>query len=62
MRIFFPVVFYSAQPATAASSTFVCNRNDCLRAVVASAFPTRHGSADCASYFEATVTPVAVYF
>ena len=61
MYLFIPIVLYSVLLATAASSTLVCNRNDCLRAVVASAFPTRHGSADCASYFEATVTPAAVY-
>jgi len=32
-----------------------CNHDNCLRAVIASAFPTRSGSADCASYFLTTV-------
>lgn len=32
-----------------------CNHDNCLRAVIASAFPTRLGSADCASYFRTTV-------
>jgi len=32
-----------------------CNRDNCLRAIVASAFPTRSGSADCASYLATTV-------
>ncbi|MCJ1404705.1 hypothetical protein MMC11_007931 [Xylographa trunciseda] len=35
----------------------VCNENNCLRAVQGSAYPTRHGTADCSSYFRATVTP-----
>jgi len=39
------------------ASMMVCNANNCLRAVQASAYPTRHGSADCQSYFVTTVTP-----
>ncbi|KAK6526509.1 hypothetical protein TWF694_005092 [Orbilia ellipsospora] len=36
-----------------------CNHNNCLRAVIASAVPTRHGAADCSSYLAVTVTPAA---
>jgi len=43
-------LLYAAQLAAAA-----CNHNNCLRAVIASAFPTRSGSADCSSYFKTTV-------
>ncbi|KAL1873619.1 hypothetical protein VTK73DRAFT_806 [Phialemonium thermophilum] len=34
-----------------------CSHDNCLRAVIASAFPTRHGVADCSSYLHTTVTP-----
>ncbi|KAL1874424.1 hypothetical protein VTK73DRAFT_301 [Phialemonium thermophilum] len=34
-----------------------CNRDNCLRAIVASNFPARPGTADCKSYFLTTVTP-----
>ncbi|KAK6535624.1 hypothetical protein TWF694_002079 [Orbilia ellipsospora] len=34
-----------------------CAKNNCLRAVIASAFPTRHGSADCSAFMVTTVTP-----
>jgi len=37
-----------------------CNHDNCLRAVIASAFPTRHGDADCSSYFAVTVEPETV--
>ncbi|MCJ1290149.1 hypothetical protein MMC34_001685 [Xylographa carneopallida] len=49
----------AAAPAltTSHTSTTTCNEDNCLRAVQASAFPTRHGSADCASYLLTTVTP-----
>ncbi|MCJ1383135.1 hypothetical protein MMC17_006248 [Xylographa soralifera] len=49
----------AAAPAvtTPSTSTTTCNEDNCLRAVQGSAFPTRHGSADCASYFLTTVTP-----
>ncbi|MCJ1418944.1 hypothetical protein MMC32_005295 [Xylographa parallela] len=43
--------------AAAAPTSTACNENNCLRAVKASAFPTRHGTADCSSYFLTTVTP-----
>ncbi|MCJ1412899.1 hypothetical protein MMC19_006999 [Ptychographa xylographoides] len=33
-----------------------CNADNCLRAIRASAFPTRSGTADCSSYFLTTVT------
>ncbi|KAF4627125.1 hypothetical protein G7Y89_g11032 [Cudoniella acicularis] len=34
-----------------------CNHDNCLRAVIASAFPTRDGFGDCSSYLLTTVTP-----
>ncbi|KAK3935089.1 hypothetical protein QBC46DRAFT_58518 [Diplogelasinospora grovesii] len=34
-----------------------CNSNNCLRAVIASAFTTRHGVEDCSSYLATTITP-----
>ncbi|KAN0119734.1 hypothetical protein V8E51_001942 [Hyaloscypha variabilis] len=37
-----------------------CNADNCLRAVIGSAFPTRDGAADCSSYFKATVTPAVI--
>ena len=48
--------------ATAASkcNPNKCNANDCYRQVVASAFTTRHNSADCSSFLATTVTPSTV--
>ncbi|KIN07009.1 hypothetical protein OIDMADRAFT_46918 [Oidiodendron maius Zn] len=43
-------LLYTAQLALAN-----CNHDNCLRAVIASAFTTRSGSADCTSYFQTTV-------
>ncbi|MCJ1319129.1 hypothetical protein MMC15_004462 [Xylographa vitiligo] len=43
--------------AAAAPTSTACNENNCLRAIQASVFPTRHGTADCSSYFLTTVTP-----
>ncbi|MCJ1294552.1 hypothetical protein MMC34_006110 [Xylographa carneopallida] len=43
--------------AIAAPTSTACHENNCLRAIQASAFPTRHGTADCSSYFLTTVTP-----
>ncbi|KAE8450768.1 hypothetical protein EG329_005681 [Mollisiaceae sp. DMI_Dod_QoI] len=37
-----------------------CNSDNCYRAVLGSAFTTRHGSADCSSYFKVTVTPATL--
>ncbi|OIW30689.1 hypothetical protein CONLIGDRAFT_630639 [Coniochaeta ligniaria NRRL 30616] len=34
-----------------------CSHNNCLRAVIGDAFPTRNGAADCSSYLRVTVTP-----
>lgn len=39
-----------------------CNKNNCLRAVIASAFTTRDGKADCSSYMAVTVTPATSTF
>ncbi|KAG9246343.1 hypothetical protein BJ878DRAFT_497473 [Calycina marina] len=49
--------FVSAQ-----DSTMVCNRNNCLRAVIASSHSPGPAvaSADCISFLASTVTPVAV--
>jgi len=55
------IALQSVQFVVFATTAFAqCNHDNCLRAVIASAFPTRSGSADCASYFEATVTPAPV--
>ncbi|MCJ1397260.1 hypothetical protein MMC11_000452 [Xylographa trunciseda] len=43
--------------AVPAASTSACNEDNCLRAVQASAFKTRQGTADCMSYLLTTVTP-----
>ncbi|RFU33056.1 hypothetical protein B7463_g3296, partial [Scytalidium lignicola] len=44
-----------------ASPTHACNHDNCLRAVIASAFPTRSGSADCSSFFvEPSVIPARI--
>jgi len=47
-------VLYAAATVTATGFA-TCNANNCLRAVRASAFPTRPGTADCSSYFSVTV-------
>ncbi|EPS41104.1 hypothetical protein H072_4990 [Dactylellina haptotyla CBS 200.50] len=39
-----------------------CSGNNCLRAVRASAFLTRSGTADCSSYFRTTATPATSTF
>jgi len=39
------------------ATTTACVADNCLRAIRASAFPTRLGTADCSSYFITTVTP-----
>ncbi|KAF3278861.1 hypothetical protein TWF970_004405 [Orbilia oligospora] len=36
-----------------------CRRDNCLRAVIAKAFPNRQGAADCSSFLLTTVTPAA---
>ncbi|KXH62567.1 hypothetical protein CNYM01_02770, partial [Colletotrichum nymphaeae SA-01] len=36
-----------------------CNRDNCLRAIAASAFTTRSGTADCSRYLQVTVYPGA---
>ncbi|MCJ1400083.1 hypothetical protein MMC11_003286 [Xylographa trunciseda] len=48
---------FVAVGAAAAPTSTACNANNCLRAIEASAFPTRHGTADCSSYFLTAVTP-----
>ncbi|MCJ1387000.1 hypothetical protein MMC17_010129 [Xylographa soralifera] len=48
--------------AAAAPTSTACNENNCLRAIQASAFPTRHGTADCSSYFLTTITPATTTF
>lgn len=58
MHFFAVAILYVAQLTAAATTTLsVCNRDNCLRAVVASSFPTRSGAADCSSFFKDTVTP-----
>ncbi|KAJ9143054.1 hypothetical protein NKR23_g6827 [Pleurostoma richardsiae] len=36
--------------------------NNCARQIIASAFTTRHGAADCSAYLATTVTPATVTF
>ncbi|MCJ1336122.1 hypothetical protein MMC09_001398 [Bachmanniomyces sp. S44760] len=50
------VILYGAHLATA-SVIATCDRNNCLRAVIASNFPTRHPSDDCSSFLAKTITP-----
>ncbi len=38
-----------------------CSHNNCLRAVIASAYPTRPTVADCGSFLAITTTPSTVY-
>ncbi|KAK6540660.1 hypothetical protein TWF694_008053 [Orbilia ellipsospora] len=47
------LTFIAAIASTAAAS---CLADNCLRAIRASAFPTRPGTLDCISYFNRTVT------
>ncbi|KAF3941130.1 hypothetical protein ABW19_dt0209710 [Dactylella cylindrospora] len=47
----------SAAPALEVNQ---CAVDNCLRAVRASAFPTRSGTSDCSSYLRTTVTPAVV--
>jgi len=42
-------LLYAAQLAAAG-----CNEDNCLRAIIASAFPTRSGVADCSAYLRTT--------
>ncbi|KAK6514580.1 hypothetical protein TWF281_004778 [Arthrobotrys megalospora] len=51
-------VIYAAEIVSATNpraTTTGCNANNCLRAVRATAFPTRPGTADCSSYFSTTI-------
>ncbi|EPS35297.1 hypothetical protein H072_11346 [Dactylellina haptotyla CBS 200.50] len=58
MRFLSSILLFSAASAASAATTLMkCNADNCLRAIRASAFPTRLGTADCSSYFLATVTP-----
>ncbi|MCJ1403257.1 hypothetical protein MMC11_006480 [Xylographa trunciseda] len=54
IRLLFLAVGAAAAPA---ASTSACNEDNCLRAVQGTAYTTRHGTADCQSYFMTTVTP-----
>jgi hypothetical protein len=55
MRFSIVALLYATQLAIAQSpANPTCNHDNCLRAVIASAFTTRSGSADCASYFRTT--------
>ncbi|EPS44181.1 hypothetical protein H072_1808 [Dactylellina haptotyla CBS 200.50] len=56
----FPIDVLLLVGAAAAAATANCNADNCLRAIRATAFPTRPGTADCSSYFRATVTPATV--
>ncbi|MCJ1420347.1 hypothetical protein MMC32_006704 [Xylographa parallela] len=61
LSVLFGLAAAAAAAATTSSAapttTSKCNADNCLRAVRASAFPSRDGAADCSSFFEATVTP-----
>ncbi|KAF3933264.1 hypothetical protein ABW19_dt0208715 [Dactylella cylindrospora] len=58
MRSLVAVVLLAA--AAVAQTLSKCAADNCLRAIRASAFPTRSGTADRSSYFLATVTPTTV--
>ncbi|KAA6412718.1 MAG: hypothetical protein FRX48_03710 [Lasallia pustulata] len=49
------IALFVSQFAVPAAAS--CNANNCLRAIIASAFTTRHGSADCSSFLQKTITP-----
>ncbi|KAK6337684.1 hypothetical protein TWF730_003076 [Orbilia blumenaviensis] len=51
----FSSTLYGASIVYATGDSPGCNANNCLRAVRATAFPTRPGTADCSSYFSTTV-------
>ncbi|EPS39683.1 hypothetical protein H072_6537 [Dactylellina haptotyla CBS 200.50] len=54
-----PVAVTTTTTTTAStlSTTGRCDHDNCLRAVIASAFPTRSGRDDCAYFLAITVTP-----
>ena len=56
------VLLLGSFQATAASkcNPNKCDANNCYRQVVASAFTTRHNSADCSSFLATTITPSTV--
>ncbi|KAK6526574.1 hypothetical protein TWF694_005156 [Orbilia ellipsospora] len=56
----FRILSLLALPALLAPLASACAADNCLRAIIASAFPTRHGTADCSSYFMVTVTPPTI--
>ncbi|MCJ1245751.1 hypothetical protein MMC30_002955 [Trapelia coarctata] len=60
MRVSTVAILYGAQLAAAVTTMKACAQDNCLRAVIASAFPTRKGTTDCSSYFATTVTPATV--
>ncbi|KAK6537273.1 hypothetical protein TWF694_011465 [Orbilia ellipsospora] len=51
-----------ASVASAATTLMKCSHNNCLRAVIGERDPTRNGTADCSSYFLATLTPDTITF
>lgn len=57
MKFLFGTVALAGMASAAAVTS--CNANNCLRAVRASAFTTRSGTADCAAYQTTYTTPLA---
>ncbi|RFU27980.1 hypothetical protein B7463_g8365, partial [Scytalidium lignicola] len=53
----FTLLLVTAITAVNGAATAVCNADNCLRAIRASAFPSVPGTADCSAYFVATATP-----
>ncbi|KAF3903277.1 hypothetical protein ABW20_dc0109235 [Dactylellina cionopaga] len=60
MKYAIPFVGLIAAAAATGSGITQCAADNCLRAVRATAFPTRPGTADCISYFLTTLTPDTV--
>jgi len=55
MRILYPSLIFASSLLEVVAAD--CNANNCLRAVIASAFPTRVTIEDCSSFMAVTVTP-----
>ncbi|KAF3908177.1 hypothetical protein AA313_de0201593 [Arthrobotrys entomopaga] len=62
MRYTIPCLALVSVASAVTTTLMSCHKNNCLRAVIADAFPTRSGVADCSSYFLATLTPDTVTF
>ncbi|KAE9367345.1 hypothetical protein N431DRAFT_444495 [Stipitochalara longipes BDJ] len=57
MLLEIPILYAAVAAASVAQPRGACNHDNCLRAVIASAFTSISGPIDCSSYLSATVTP-----